>query len=215
MAATAVTTGPAGTATRSSRVRSQDTSVSIPTSSSDGSSWSASDSWSVSDTTERSEDGAGRPEANTTSPQLTSSGLTPKQARLLLRKILVGPGCWMWTAARNQRGYGLFNISRGRQQSAHRCVYRLLVGPIPPGAVLDHRCRNTSCVRPDHLDVVNQRENVLRGFSPASWNALKRHCPSGHPYDAANTYRTSKGRQCRTCRAARAQYRASERKTAP
>ena len=34
---------------------------------------------------------------------------------------------------------------------------------------------------------------------------VKTHCPSGHPYDEANTYLTSAGRRlCRACRAIRA-----------
>ena len=43
------------------------------------------------------------------------------------------------------------------------------------------------------------------------------HCPAGHPYDAANTYRDPKGLwQCRACRAARARRaRAAKRVQAP
>ena len=119
----------------------------------------------------------------------------------LFSKFAITDGCWEWTAARNARGYGLFTIERGHQISAHRAVYISLRGEIPSGLVTDHLCRNPGCVRPDHLDVVTQRENVLRGVSPAAWNAVVRACRRGHRYDQSNTYRTpSGGRQCRTCR---------------
>ena len=51
---------------------------------------------------------------------------------------------------------------------------------------------------------------------------VRTHCPSGHPYDEANTYLTSAGRKlCRACRAIRArtpkkvlQQRRAERQAA-
>jgi hypothetical protein len=47
-------------------------------------------------------------------------------------------------------------------------------------------------------------ENPIQSYH----NAAKTHCPQGHPYDEANTYRNSKGgRECRTCIRARQQQR--------
>jgi hypothetical protein len=86
---------------------------------------------------------------------------------------------------------------------AHRAVYELLVGPIPPDLPMDHLCGVTSCVNPAHLQIVTPRENVVRGRGPATAgarNAAKTQCPHGHPYDAANTRHDSAGRRrCRTC----------------
>lgn len=72
----------------------------------------------------------------------------------------LGP-CWVWTAARQRRGYGLFAHADGGL--AHRYAYTQMVGVIPAGLELDHVCRNTSCVRPSHLEPVPHRVNVLRG----------------------------------------------------
>lgn len=73
----------------------------------------------------------------------------------------LGP-CWLWTAAADADGYGHWHFE-GRNQAAHRVAYRLLIGPIPAGLVLDHLCRVTSCVRPAHTEPVTHRLNHLRG----------------------------------------------------
>ena len=109
-------------------------------------------------------------------------------------------GCWLFTATR-RKGYGQFQYD-GRLQGAHRAAYQLLVGPIPDGLVLDHLCRNPSCVNPAHLEPVTQRENSLRGQQP---NVLIRHrgvCSKGHEMTEANSWpRTDRpgAVRCWTC----------------
>ena len=46
---------------------------------------------------------------------------------------------------------------------AHRVYYERYRGPIPENMVIDHLCRNTACVNPDHMEVVTQTENIQRG----------------------------------------------------
>lgn len=41
------------------------------------------------------------------------------------------------------------------------------------------------------------------GRPPTAANQLKTHCPAGHPYDDANTYRHKGGRACRACAASK------------
>ena len=112
--------------------------------------------------------------------------------------------CWNWTGSRS-RGYGAFTpVIRGRRVSVHRWAYEYFVGPIPGGWQIDHLCRVRHCVNPDHLEVVTQRTNILRGTAFSAVNARKTHCPQGHPYDEANTYLGRQGkngvvRQCRMC----------------
>ncbi|WP_374213910.1 HNH endonuclease signature motif containing protein [Streptomyces sp. A3M-1-3] len=119
-------------------------------------------------------------------------------------------GCMEWTAYQDRHGYGKINMG-GRQGTvafAHRVAYMELVGEIPTHLVLDHLCRNPSCVRPDHLEPVTQAENVSRG-NAGSHHSDKTHCPAGHPYAGANLYSRThpdghKNRICRTCKNARA-----------
>lgn len=73
--------------------------------------------------------------------------------------------CWIWIRCKS-RGkvaqYGTIKIN-GKMQRAPRIMYEHHKGAIPPSYVLDHLCRNTLCVNPDHLEAVPQRENIRRG----------------------------------------------------
>src|SRR3546814_10434391 len=71
-------------------------------------------------------------------------------------------GCWIWEGSDSGNGYGKVSIG-GRDCMFHRVVYELLVGPIPPDRVLDHRCRVRRCCNPDHLEPVTVRVNTHRG----------------------------------------------------
>lgn len=70
--------------------------------------------------------------------------------------------CWIWRLSRNDGGYGVEWDGKA-MRLAHRVAYERENGVIPAGLTLDHLCRERSCVRPDHLEVVTQAENVRRG----------------------------------------------------
>lgn len=70
-------------------------------------------------------------------------------------------GCWEWQRALSGHGYGNVSVN-GKNLPAHRFVFERHRGPIPAGMELDHLCRNTRCVNPDHLDVVTPKENKRR-----------------------------------------------------
>lgn len=115
-------------------------------------------------------------------------------------KVEKTEACWLWSASRNQDGYGLFSIE-GRHNVAHRVAYEWLIGPIPTGLQLDHLCRVRNCVNPEHLEPVTCRENVLRGEGLAAINARLTHCSKGHPYVGENLIpKAGGGRRCRACK---------------
>jgi hypothetical protein len=111
-------------------------------------------------------------------------------------------GCWEWVAGRNDQGYGSVRWD-GKTHRAHRLVYELLVGPVPDGLMCDHLCRVRHCVNPAHIELVTNRENILRGESWTARNARKTHCPKCHqPYAHVNRARAQQ-RICNPCRYAR------------
>lgn len=72
--------------------------------------------------------------------------------------------CWIWQGELNRNGYGTIRI-KGRRKMVHRIVYEALVGPIPPGEILDHLCRNRPCCNPKHVEPVSHGENTRRGLA--------------------------------------------------
>lgn len=90
--------------------------------------------------------------------------------------------CWEWTGGRNQKGYGRFKVKHGESmRAAHRYAYTLLVGPIPKGKQVCHRCDNPPCVNPRHLwlgtNAENNRDSWAKGRQPS--RAVPRHSRYG------------------------------------
>lgn len=126
-----------------------------------------------------------------------------------MRKIAIEPsGCWRWTDAPKDTGYGTISLRR-RIVYAHRFSYESFVGPIPDGLVIDHLCRNRRCVNPAHLEPVTNRENIyIRSvgfFAPY----VRGECQRGHPLTTENVYVRPKGgaRMCKPCQRMRTRAR--------
>lgn len=123
---------------------------------------------------------------------------TPPEVRFF-RFVVESGDCWIWTAARDKNGYGLFKGSDNRMRRAHRWCYEYLRDEIPTGLMLDHLCRNHSCVNPWHLEPVTNAENVRRG---ARGELHPGKCKWGHDFEPF-VPGTRRQRYCKTCQAIR------------
>lgn len=69
-------------------------------------------------------------------------------------------GCWHWTGAKNDRGYGNTTDDTNRPRLVHRLSYEMHRGAIPPGLIVRHSCDARHCVNPDHLVLGTHRDNT-------------------------------------------------------
>lgn len=83
---------------------------------------------------------------------------TPRHARFATAIRVDSSGCWFFGAGkRNDYAYFTFE---GCSIAAHRYAYEQVVGAIPDGMLIDHKCRQKACVRPSHLRVATTKQNA-------------------------------------------------------
>ena len=157
-----------------------------------------------------------------TPPAPGTPGALAIRARLLERMTEEDRGhtspCWISANRKLRDGYTQTSYL-GRRWMTHRLSWLMHHGPIPEGLTLDHLCRQTDCLNPDHLEPVTSRTNTLRGQTVAAAKAAQVECINGHPLEGANLYRRADRpnvRECRACRneAAR-KHRERQRQAAP
>lgn len=118
-------------------------------------------------------------------------------SRRLVYAIQMDDECIEWWGKRTADGYGIhrrgrFGLPTWVHKQAHRMIYEEAFGLIPEGMTIDHVCRNRGCVNPNHLEVVSQSVNTIRGH-------MKTHCKRGHLLSDGNLYFEGDRRRCRAC----------------
>ncbi len=94
-------------------------------------------------------------------------------------KVQKGNGCWLFMGSRYKEpfDYGRFKVV-DHNECAHRFAWKLVNGPIPAGMKVLHRCDNPPCVRPDHLFLGTQADNMR---DAASKGRLRTSIPASIP----------------------------------
>lgn len=86
--------------------------------------------------------------------------------------------CWPWAGSMRHE-YGEFWLD-GHHVYAHRMAAALVFGELDDEAVVLHTCDNPSCVRPDHLLVGTQAQNMADCSGKGRWKNQHAIGP-GHP----------------------------------
>lgn len=102
-----------------------------------------------------------------------------RAASRFFSRVTTSGHCWTWSGRINADGYGVFWVN-GKTARAHRYSYELHKGPIGDSVVM-HSCDNTRCVRPDHLSLGTQADNVADRVSKKRSAYGKRNWTSRHP----------------------------------
>lgn len=133
-------------------------------------------------------------------------------ARVKAKCTVTETGCWECAGFQhklrgvknpNTKGYVTVGY-RGKALKAHRLMYTLLIGPIPPGLEVCHECDNPPCCNPDHLFLGTGSENAIdRVAKKRDRNRGRDVCIHGHELTGDNVRirPTLRGfrRQCITC----------------
>lgn len=112
--------------------------------------------------------------------------ISPKSISKLFSKVRIDPitNCWNWIGSTTSNGYGNVRINK-KLYRTHRLTYMLFVGDLPIGKgksipVLDHLCNNRLCCNPAHLQLISDRENILKGNGITARKYKQIYCKNGH-----------------------------------
>jgi hypothetical protein len=120
---------------------------------------------------------------------------TDKEIARFASKYQLGPipkhcpeleNCWVWTAGKDKGGYGKYKM-RGQHLRAHRVAFMMSTGhEIPKGAgahgtCVIHKCDNPSCIRPSHLRLGSNDENMADMVAKRRAARGDRHGSRTHP----------------------------------
>ena len=89
-------------------------------------------------------------------------GITQELVDLILSRCEPVGDCMIWTGAtskKNRAGHGRI-VYKGRAIGAHRAVWAKVMGEIPDGMVICHKCDVPLCCNVDHMFMSTQLENV-------------------------------------------------------
>ena len=90
-------------------------------------------------------------------------------------KISDPSGCWLWTAVKDNKGYGYVRW-KGKMIRTHVVSYLLTQNTIPEGLDLAHseNCKGKkNCCNPDHLTPKTRRDNRLDMHRDGTFSVAK------------------------------------------
>ena len=145
-----------------------------------------------------------------TFPKIFERGPIPTDSEIRFWKyVKKSEGCWIWTGAKKQGGYGVITVYRDedlrthKRMLAHRLSWEIHNGKILDGLCVCHHCDNPPCVNPAHLFLGTMLDNTLDCYKKGRMPSKRRtHCSRGHELTYENRYihpDNPKTSECRIC----------------
>lgn len=101
-------------------------------------------------------------------------------------------GCWLWTAAKDIHGYGVFRY-KAKIHRAHRISWMIFRDePLVKELQLDHLCHCRQCVNPAHLRQVTPAENTANISEAGKEAQRERGRKAGREYGRENGRRSGR-----------------------
>ena len=111
-------------------------------------------------------------------------------------QIEVDGDCWVWLGYTTDAGYGRF-YTRRVQVYTHRFSWTIHNGPIPDGRHVLHKCDNPPCVKPDHLFLGTNEDNIAdkiaKGRQPKGFDQSGAVVPDWLIDEASSLYQGRRG----------------------
>lgn len=73
--------------------------------------------------------------------------------------LVTDNNCWECNSHKPSNNYPQF-YKNGKIVRLHRHVYEECFGEIPKGLVVRHKCDNTFCINPEHLELGTHKDNI-------------------------------------------------------
>ena len=113
---------------------------------------------------------------------LSLADITEKVKKRFWAKVRKTDGCWEWDGGRltTKLPYGRLAIGKGTY-GAHRVSYMIHFGEIPSNLLVCHHCDCYFCVRPDHLFLGTQKDNLQDASAKGRMATGNRNGSRTHP----------------------------------
>jgi HNH endonuclease len=113
-------------------------------------------------------------------PHITKPGRGAEFGSVPLRerfwaKVLLGDNCWEWIGCLSH-GRAVISVDQ-RPKAAAIVSWKFFRGEIPAGIKVCHACDNPKCVRPGHLFLGTQHQNILDAKQKGRLNKNRKYRP--------------------------------------
>lgn len=91
--------------------------------------------------------------------------------RLVEQTEVSDTGCWLWTGAKSNGGYGKITM-QGKNKGVHAISFEAFVKKPSAGMIVRHKCDVPNCWNPDHLEEGTHKDNIQDSISRGRFKSI-------------------------------------------